>query len=90
MCLYTSICIEVRNSLQSFIVDDIGDDSESEIPDEVCNEEDIFFDSEGEDDDENYMHTSDQGLSPVMRSLLLFLMLWQIIFNVSDAGMYAL
>ena len=42
MCLYTSICIEVHNSLLSFIVDDIGDDSESEIPDEVCNEEDIF------------------------------------------------
>ena len=36
------------------------------------------------------MHTSDQGLSPVMRSLLLFLMFWQITFNVSDAGMYAL
>ena len=69
---------------------DLEDGNDLDVLDEYASE-DIFVESSSdEDDDHNDLVTTGNvtGIPPVMRSILLFLMLWQILFNVSDSGMY--
>ena len=45
-----------------------------------------MFDSDGEDEDAE-VNQPQTFLSPLIRSIILFLLLWHFLFNVSDSGM---
>lgn len=69
---------------------DIDDNNEFDIiqDDEHCEIDEFFVGSNNEDDDQDNLTpaTNKGAIPPLVRSLLLFLMLWQIMFNVSDTG----
>ena len=60
-------------------------ESEVNIDEELCGD-DIFVESEDEIEDNPIKAPRASALASLMRSALLFLMLWQITFNVSDTG----
>ena len=62
-----------------------SDESEVTIDEELCGD-DIFVESKDEIEDNPITAPRASTLTPLMRSVLLFLMLWQITFNVSDTG----
>lgn len=70
---------------------DIDDNNEFDIiqDDENCEIDEFFVDSDSEDDDQDNLTpaTNKGAIPPLVRSVLLFLMLWQIMFNVSDTCM---
>ena len=69
---------------------DLEDGNDLDVLDEYASE-DVFVESSSDEDvDHNDLVTTGNvtGIPPVMRSILLFLMLWQVLFNVSDSGMY--
>ena len=61
------------------------DESEVNIDEELCGD-DIFVESKDEIEDNPITAPRASTLTPLMRSVLLFLMLWQITVNVSDTG----
>lgn len=70
---------------------DIDDNNEFDIiqDDENCEIDEFFVDSDSEDDNQDNLTpaTKKGAITPLVRSVLLFLMLWQIMFNVADTGM---